>query len=200
MNEDTEEDVLLDALALPRPEVIPNKRAIEDARKILNPKPAEWEQCLETIRDAFVLIEHSGLFRMPRSKKTNEALAELLAALERARAVKRKLPWFEARFFEIACDLEEGIAFCKHEKDTPLRKSGPPSFRQQQAVETAYYLVQFWLVQKRGVDKATSLSKQSPWFKLSAILFGDEKKNLLKHMSRWVKGQARFNDIADMQK
>jgi hypothetical protein len=184
-----EVDMLLDMLAaLPRPPVVYDKKVVKDALQILNPKPAEREQCLENIKDAFDLIEHSGLFFMPRSKKTKEAVAELLAALIRAQAAKAKLPWVEARLVEIACDFKTGIAFCENEqKHTSLPKSGPPSYRQQQAVKTAYYLVQLWLVQKRGIYQATSLSKQSEWFKLSAILFGDKNINLLAHMSRWAK-------------
>jgi hypothetical protein len=198
-----EVDMLLDMLAaLPRPPVVYDNKVVKDALQILNPKPAEREQCLENIKDAFDLIEHSGLFFMPRSKKTKEAVAELLAALIRAQAAKAKLPWVEARLVEIACDFKTGIAFCENEqKHTSLPKSGPPSHRQQLAVQTAYYLAQLWLVQKRGIYQATSLSKQSEWYKLSAILFGNKNINLLAHMSRYQKGQARFNaTIADIQK
>src|SRR5450631_1551832 len=100
MSDKTEEDMVLDVLALPRPQLVYDKRAIEDALKILNPRPAEREQCRKNIKDAFDLIEHSGVFFAPRSKKTKEAVAELLAALIRAKAAKAKLPWFEARLVE----------------------------------------------------------------------------------------------------
>jgi hypothetical protein len=186
-----EEETLLDMYAaLPRPPVVPDERAIKAALKILNPEPAERERCLEIIKDAFELIEHGGVFFEPRSKKTKEAVAELLAALKRAKIAKEKLPWVSARLVEIACDFETAIGLCENEQkhSASLPKSGPPSHRQQLAVQTAHDLVQAWLVQRRDIYDAESLSHQSAWYKLSAILFGDQKINLLVHMSRYQKG------------
>jgi hypothetical protein len=186
-----EVDMLLDMLAaLPRPPVEDNERVVKDALKILNPKPAERERCLENIKDAFELIEHGGVFFMPRSMQSKKAIAELLAALKRARDAKAKLPWVAARLVEIACDFETAIAFCENERkhSTSLPKSGPPSHRQQLAVQTAYDLVQAWLVQRRSIYQAASLSRQSEWYKLSAILFGNKNISLLAHMSRYQKG------------
>lgn len=194
---------MLMALHNPPPELPPvavNEKAIKDALDILRPKPAEREQCREDIKAAFAFVEHNDL--VPRSKQVNEALAQLLAALKRAQAAKTKLPWAKAHHFETTCDLEAGIAFCGREeverKQTASRKPRPPSHRQRQAVSTAYGLVCTWLV-GRGT-RARSLSKQSAWYKLSAILFG-KKVNLLAHMSHYQKGLTRFNaTVADISK
>jgi hypothetical protein len=106
--------------------------------------------------------------------------------------------------FEITCDLEAGIADCENElKFYPaaLPKSGPPHHRQRIAVQTAYELVEGWLVERRGrnIDQAMSplsVSKWSEWYQLSEILFG-KKTNLLAHMSRLLKphGWATAGDI-----
>ena len=83
--------MLLDMLAaLPRPPVEDDERVVKDALKILNPKPAEREQCRENIKDAFELIEHGGVFFMPRSMQSKKAIAELRAALERAKSCQSK--------------------------------------------------------------------------------------------------------------
>jgi hypothetical protein len=75
----------LDVLAaLPRPAIRYDEQAIKAALKILNPKPADRERCLQTIKAAFEVVEHASGFMMPRSKKTKEAVAKLLAALQRA--------------------------------------------------------------------------------------------------------------------
>jgi hypothetical protein len=147
--------------------------------KILKPKPEQREECLEDIRMAFTAIERET----PRYKEANKALARLLAALKRAHAAKTKLPWQQVHYFETVCDLAAGITLCENEqKQTTKRIPRPPRHRQMQAVMAAYALTQRWLPRN-----ARSLSRQSPWYKLSAILFG-KKVNLLAHMSRYKKG------------
>jgi hypothetical protein len=175
------------------PPIIYDEKVIGDALKILTPKPEWREECLEDIKTAFNNIEHPSLFPT-RSKPANKALAQLLAALKRAQTAKAKLPWLEASSFETACDLEAGIAFCDREeverKQAAPRKPRPPSHKQREAVATAYYLVNHWLVRRRGIYDADALSRQSPWYKLSAVLFG-KKVNLLAHMSDYKKGMDR---------
>lgn len=177
-----------------RPPIIFKEKAIKDALRILKSKP-EWEKdCREDIETGVTLVQHRDLFFVARSKPENIALAQLLAALKRARDAKEKLPWFEKSFFEMACDLEAGIAFCQRDeneqKQIPLQKPlGPPSRRQVQAVQMAWYLVNVWLVRRQGIHAVGghavhALSRHSAWHELSAILFG-EKIDLITHMSRY---------------
>jgi hypothetical protein len=61
-----------------------------------------------------------------------------------------------------------------------------------QAVTAAYYLVNPWLVRRRGIYDADARRRQSPWYKLSEILFG-KKVNLLAHTSRYQKQMNQLN-------
>src|ERR1700739_558636 len=92
-------------------------------------------------------------------------MAELLAALKKGEDRQRK----NCRGFQlvlpIACEFETAIGFCENEQkySVSLPKSGPPSHRQQLAGQTAHDLVEAWLVQRRGIYEAESLSHQSAW-------------------------------------
>ena len=196
-----EQEMILAILAArPHPAVRYNDKAINDALKILNPKPAERERCLEDIKDAFECVEHADEFFKPRSKKTNEAFAKIFAALKRIQNAKKELLRTEARLLDsILGEFETVVAAAAIDENeqyhtTPLPKSGPPNYRQQLAVEIAYDLVQLWLVQRRDIDQAMSLSKWSEWYRLSELLFG-KKTNLLAHMSRYQKGDRLGNTI-----
>src|ERR1700739_2574360 len=74
--------------ALPRPAVPYNIKA---ALKILNPKPADKEQCLEHIKAAFEVVEHASRVMTPRPANIRDAVAELLKALKKAKIAKAKL-------------------------------------------------------------------------------------------------------------
>jgi hypothetical protein len=172
------------------PPCVYDEKAINAALKILmpNPKSEDDDWCRDDIMAAFATVADSDLFFAPRSKQANKALQRLLAALQRAKDAKRNLPWADARSFEIACDIEAGIAFCKREeneqKQMPPLKPRPPSHRQRVAVRMAYYLVCTWL--GRGNYRARALSRQSAWYRLSAILFG-KKIDLRAHMRDYQK-------------
>jgi hypothetical protein len=179
--------------------VVFDKKAIKAALDILKPKLAEREDCLEDVRYAFESVQNADeqheLFSPP-SKETKRAYGKVLAALKRVKAAQQQLPRFELLLLKKICDLEMGIKFCEYKKDQweqmPARKPHPPSHKQRRAVSWAYNLVELWLVRKKGIDDADSLSRESPWHKLSAILFG-KKVDLLAHMSRHQKNLTGLN-------
>jgi hypothetical protein len=173
---------------------------IRAALKILRPKPEWRKDCCKDIQVALSLVQASELRLFePRSKRESHALDQVLKALERAQIAKASLYWFDVRQFDATCNLEAGIAYCKRELDREKQSRGtprPPSYRQQAAVRAAYYLVNTWLVHRRGLHAADALGKQSPWYRLSAILFGKDV-NLLAHMSRYRKAvEQRTSDPA----
>ena len=162
-------------------------------KHVLMPEPEWRHDCGEDIEATLTLIEKNELSRR-RPKQDKRATAKLLAALKKAQSAKAELVWLDARQFESVCNLQAGIAFCDREEDEQQqaapRKPRPSSHRKFDAVQTAYHLVQLWLVVRRGIFDAGGLSDQSSWYKLSAILFGKDA-NLLSHMSRYREAMDR---------
>lgn len=167
-----------------------DKTAVGKAVKILKPKPEELEDCRDDIRCALTSVQNADdqheLFSQP-SKETKKKFKKFHDAIKRAKAAQDDLPRLQRLWLEQICRLEAGITFCKHEEErwegTPTRKPHPPNHKQRRAVSWAYLLVQLWLVQKRNIYEADSVSRKSPWSELSAALFGKEV-NLLGHMAR----------------
>jgi hypothetical protein len=197
---------MLEILAWQYPAMDYDEKAIKAALKILTVPSVplsdeEKARCLEDIKGAFKLVKYADRFFKPRTQDTNEALADLDAAIKKAQIARAKLPPLEAFCVDAILgdvDLETLVAACENEQKytAPLPKAGPSSHRQQMAVETAYELADEWLVQKHGIAQATSVSKPSQWHRLSQILFDplvvhrDRKKtNLVAHMSRYKKGE-----------
>jgi hypothetical protein len=113
---------------------------------------------------------------------------------KKSQSAKAELVWLDARQFKTVCNLRAGIASRDREEDEQKqaapRKPRPSSHRKFDAVQTAYHLVQLWLVVRRGIFDAGRLSDQSSWYKLSAILFGKDA-NLLSHMFRYREAMDR---------
>jgi hypothetical protein len=175
------------------PAIKHNERKISAALQVLMPAP-EWQHdCLKDIEATLTFLEKNELSRR-RPRQDKRAIAQLLAALKKAQTAKTRLPRLDAREFENVCNLQAGIAFCNHEEDerkqAAPRKPRPSSHRQFDAVQTAYHLVQLWLVVRRAIYDADKLSDQSPWYKLSGILFGKDA-NLLSHMSGYREAMDR---------
>jgi hypothetical protein len=169
------------------PPIEHDEKKIRAALQVLIPEP-EWQRdCRRDIETALTLIEKNELSRR-RPEQNKRAIAQLLAALKKAQTAKAKLPSLQVRQFENVCNLQAGLAFCEHEKDeqnqTAPRKPPASSHRQFDAVQTAHHLVQLWLVVRHGICEADELSNQSPWYKLSAILFGKDV-NMLSYMRRY---------------
>jgi hypothetical protein len=156
------------------------------ALHVLMPEP-EWQHdCREDIEAALALIGKNEFSR--RRKRGTRPVAQLLTALKKAQAAKARLPLVQACQFENVCNLRAGVALCERqlgEQEQALpRKTHPRSHRIFDAVQTAYHLVQLWLVIRRGIHDADNLNQQSPWYKLSAVLLGKDVK-LLSHMLRY---------------
>jgi hypothetical protein len=169
------------------PPIMNDESKIRAALHVLMPEP-EWQHdCREDIEASLTLIEKNE-FSWQRRKQDTRAIAQLLTALKKAQTAKARLPLLQARHFENICNLQAGIAFCERQQgeqeQTLPRKTHPCSHRLFDAVQTAYHLVQLWLVVRRGIYDADNLHQQSPWYKLSAILLGKDA-NLLPHMSRY---------------
>jgi hypothetical protein len=169
------------------PPIMNDESKIRAALDVLMPEP-EWQHdCREDIEASLTLIEKNEFSRQ-RRKQDTRAIAQLLTALKKAQTAKARLPLLQARHFENICNIQAGIAFCERqqgEQEQSLpRKTHPSSHRLFDAVQTAYHLVQLWLVVRRGIYDADNLHQQSPWYKLSAILLGKDA-NLLSHMSRY---------------
>jgi hypothetical protein len=175
------------------PPIKHDERKIRAALHVLMPEPEWRHDCREDMEAALKLIEKNEFSRQ-RRKQDSRAITQLLAALKKAQSAKAALVWLDARQFENVCNLQAGIAFCDREEDEQQqaapRKPRPSSHRKFDAVQTAYHLVQLWLVVRRGIFDAGRLSDQSPWYKLSAILFGKDA-NLLSHMSRYREAMDR---------
>jgi hypothetical protein len=178
------------------PPVMVDEATVKAALRILKPKPEQLERCRQTIAMAIELIDFRDTVRVfqPQSRPVKDAMAEMIAALQKARTAKAKLPWSEQRFFDAECDLDAGIKFCQRfvdvGKQTAPLKVGRSGHRQRLAVKAAYDLVNIWALP----HQAKSISKQSAWYKLSDILFGkrDEKGkrvevDLRVHMRRYKK-------------
>jgi hypothetical protein len=181
------------------PAIKHNETKISAAVQVLMPAP-EWQHdCRKDIEVTLTFLEKNELFRR-RPRQDKRAIAQLLAALKRAQTAKTRLARLNARGFESVCNLQAGITFCNHEEDERKEaaspKPYPSSHRQFDAVQTAYHLVQLWLIVRRGIYDADKLSDQSPWYKLSGILFG-KNANLLSHMSRYREAIDRAHAAVD---
>jgi hypothetical protein len=177
------------------PPIEHDEKKIRAALEVLIREP-EWQRgCRRDIETALTLIEKNELSRR-RPEQNKRAIAQLLAALKKAQTAKAKLPWLQIRQFENVCNLQAGLAICEHEKDeqnqAAPRKPRASSHRQFDAVQTAHHLVQLWLVVRHGIYEADELSDQSPWYKLSAILFGKDV-NMLSHMRRYRNAMDRVH-------
>jgi hypothetical protein len=159
---------------------------IRAALHVLMPEPEWRHDCREDIKAALTLIEKNDFSR--RRKRDTRAIVQLLTALKKAQAAKARLQLLQACQFDNVCNLQAGVAFCERqqgEQEQALpRKTHPCSHRLFDAVQTAYHLVQLWLVGRRGIYDADNLNQQSPWYKLSAILLGKDV-DLLSPMSRY---------------
>jgi hypothetical protein len=163
------------------------QNAVRAALLILNPKPAERAKCRETIRYAIGTVNRAEAEQnilSPRSKKSEMAIKQLTAALDKARVAHKHLPPLEQIRFDKVFDLAGAVAFCEQRtcewKKTPMPK-GRTSHRQQVAVDMAYKLVEYWLVKKRGLHEAVMLTRKNDWHRLSSILFGNARVDLLTH-------------------
>jgi hypothetical protein len=168
------------------PPIKNDESKIRAALHVLIPEPEWRHDCREDIKAALTLIEKNDFSR--RRKRDTRAIAQLLTALKKAQAAKARLPLPQACQFENVCNLQAGVAFCERrqgEQEQLLpRKTHRCSHRLFDAVQTAYLLVQLWLVVRRGICDADNVDQQSPWYRLSAILLG-KNVNLLSHMSRY---------------
>jgi hypothetical protein len=182
------------------PPIKNDESKIRAALHVLMPEPKWRHECREDIEAALTLIEKNEFFRR-RRKQDTRAIAPLLAALKRAQTAKARLPLLQAGQFESVCNLQAGVAFCERqqgEQELP-RRTHLCSHRLFDAVQTAYHLVQLWLVVRRGICDADNLNQQSPWYKLSAILLGKDV-NLLSHMLRYRGAIARAHAaVADAE-
>ena len=191
MKEPTKHLTMAELLALllerlpERPPIKNDESKIRAALHVLMPEPEWRHECREDIEAALTLIEKSEFSRRRRKQDTS-AIAPLLAALKKAQTAKARLPLLQACQFENVCNLRAGVAFCERQQgeQEPPQKAHPCSHRVFDAVQTAYHLVQLWLVDRRGIYDADNRDQQSPWYKLSAILLGKDA-NLLPHMSRY---------------
>ena len=193
MKEPTEHLTMAELLAVPRerlPEWPPIKNdecKVRAALHVLMPEPEWRHDCCEDIEAALKLIEKNEFSRQ-RCKLDSRAITQLPTALKKAQTTKARLPLLQSCQFENVCSLQAGVAFCERQQgeqvQAPARKAHLCSHRLFDAVQTASRLVQLWLVVRRGIYDADNLNQQSPWYKLSANLLGEDA-NLLSHISRY---------------
>jgi hypothetical protein len=164
---------------------------VRAALLILKPKSAERAKCQETIRYAIGTVNRAEAEQnilSPRSKNSEKAIEQLTAALNKARVAHKRLPPLEQIRFDKVFDLAGAVAFCEQRtsewKKTPMPK-GRASHRQRAAVEMAYKLVEYWVVKKKGLHEAVTLTRKNDWHRLSSILFGNARVDLLAHMTRY---------------
>jgi hypothetical protein len=191
VKEPTEHLTMAELLAVPRerlPEWSPIKNdesKVRAALHVLMPEPEWRHDCCEDIEAALKLIEKNEFSRQ-RCKHDSRAITQLLTALKKAQTTKARLPLLQSCQFENVCSLQAGV--CERQQGeqvrAPARKAHLCSHRLFDAVQTASHLVQLWLVVRRGIYDADNLNQQSPWYKLSANLLGEDA-NLLSHMSRY---------------
>ncbi|QIG96592.1 hypothetical protein [Bradyrhizobium sp. 6(2017)] len=167
------------------------QREIRAALHILKPKAEERVTCLLTVRYALGFVKRAETEQRilsPRSKKSEEAMERLTAALKKARIAYNNLPPVERVRFGEVFDLEGAIYFCEQRTDewkkTPMPRARH-SHTQRAAVEMAYKLVQYWLVKKKGLHEAVRLTRNNDWHRLSSILFDNSGVDLLDHMTRY---------------
>src|SRR6476646_5031137 len=167
------------------------QKDIRAALLILKPKSTERAKCQETIRYAIGTVNRAEAEQnilLPRSQDSEKAIEQLTAALNKARVARKKLPLLEQIRFDKVFDLTRAVAFCEQRtselKKMPMPK-GPTSHRQRAAVDVAYKLVEYWLVEKRGLHEAVMLTRNNGWHRLSGILLGKPGVDLLAHMMRY---------------
>jgi hypothetical protein len=173
------------------PEEGENQKAIRAALLILKPKPSERAKCCETIRYAIGTVNRAEAeqnIRSPRSKNSEDAIEQLIGSLNKARVARKKLPPLEQIRFDKVFELAGAIEFCERVTREWENKSMPrarTSHRQRAAVEMARKLLDYWLVKKMGLHEAVLLTRKNEWHRLSSILFGSPRVDLLAHMMRY---------------
>jgi hypothetical protein len=153
---------------------------VTNALALLAPKAAEHGQCNRDVEAALMDIMSNGVDPKPYSRDTKDVVRPLIAALTRARDLHKKLVPLDDYGIVSPLDLENlngQIAFYEEwrdERPDSLHRTSP---KQQAAVKEAHALV----LKYCGKQFARA-TRKNKWWKLSAILFGDDQHDLLRHM------------------
>jgi hypothetical protein len=161
------------------------EQQVSKALKVLDPLEAK-AQCKREVEAALDNInEGDGLEPRPNSKEVRAAVKRLLNRLEQAKREYEKLHKLEhAHAHELmmnAPNLDNHIAAYEEwlsVKPDPPRKSAA---RQSAAVKEARTLVLKYC--KREQDHTAT--RGNAWYKLAAILFGDDQHDLYNHMRKF---------------
>jgi hypothetical protein len=155
------------------------EQQIRAALRLLGPRIDHKDDLRSDIEAALVSIEMADPGHPLGTKHNKQQLKKISAALQRAQAAADQLP-FEMRFIltrepPSVAWLEEYIQLAEQWLAEPTAPPGRPGHKQRNTVIEASYLLAKYSLPIWATRKGL-------WHKLSAILFGDLKADLFRHM------------------
>jgi hypothetical protein len=151
---------------------VTRKQQIKEALALLDPPPPEHEDCRRDIeRKLDHMIEVSRAVKYAATKKSMRAYS---AALRKMQKASRNHTRAGGALTLRAGGIDQAVAT----DEAWLRCWQPPSrwLKHKEAVFAAYKLLDRW--NQHGIV----VSSTGTWHRLSAILFGDKRVNLYRHL------------------
>jgi hypothetical protein len=143
-------------------------------------KQAAHSQCESDIEEALQDIMMDGVDPKPYSKNTKLVVVPLLASLKKTQSLYDKLLPLDDYGLMMPLDLSEHIALYEEWRDERSDKRSRSAPKQKAAVKEARALVLKYCKSKKEHSK----TRGNAWYKLSAILAGDDQSDLFNHMRK----------------
>ena len=146
------------------------KQQIKEALALLDPPPPEREDCRRDIERMLDRME--GVSRVVKYAVTKKSMRAYSAALRKMQTASRNHA--RAGGSLTLRGIDQAVA--SNEAWSRSWQPPPRWLKHKEAVGAAYKLLARWT--RRGIV----VSSTGTWHKLSAILFGDERVNLYRHL------------------
>ena len=158
------------------------EQQVKAALKILAPPPRLRNAVQEEIEYALSEIDAMCSSAKPPSTKVKTKLRSLLASLKKSQNIARELAEQDLRWRRFPLDLIEHMERCSRQLRMPAGPKRRSADREKFAVAHAQALLFDALFNKYADMKDLAVTRENKWYRLSAVLFGNEGHNLYRHM------------------